>query len=293
MSRRFICGKSQRFPLCDGTHAALGWKCEDQTALPAYAFIAGRHNENLAERLASELGGVAVHAVPEAVRAARVVLLVDAASLGEVRALADRVDAPLRRLVAIDLDASLVAALFPGAEIATVSGDPPLRLWRAVRDAVRGDAPAGRTGHRLAPAFVSHAVVDEPVVLPTIGYLREHVGADLFVCADSIEVGARWFDAIVAELQARPTVVWLLSKDAAKSTFCSFEIGFAMASGKRVVVVSLDGERPPSFAQHLHAIDLQRRRAVRPWLDAHELLTEAVLDALAGGAPDSQGRAAC
>ncbi len=283
MAKRCICGKSERFPLCDGSHAALGWNCRDETARAAYAFVAGRHNENLAERLASDLAGVAVHAVSGAVRVARLVTVVDAASVAEVRDLADRVDAARRRVIAIDLDPALVASLFPEAEIITVSSDPPLALWRSVRAAVTGEPAATAIPRRLVPAFVSHAVADEPLVLPALGYLRAHAGADLFVCADSIEIGARWFETIVGELQQRPTLVWLLSRQAAQSTFCSFEVGYAMASAKRVVIVSLDGERPPSFAQHLHAIDLTRRRAVRPWLDGHELLTEALVEALAGG----------
>jgi hypothetical protein len=111
-------------------------------------------------------------------------------------------------------------------------------------------------------------------------HLREQASADLFVCADSIAVGSRWHDTLVGELERRPTLVWLLSRRSSQSTFCSFEVGFATAAGKRVVIISLDGERPPSFAQHLHMIDVERRRATKPWLDPHEALADAVVEAL-------------
>lgn len=292
MTKRCICGKSRRFPVCDGTHKTLDWVCgENVAARVDYAFVAAPHNENLAERLASELKGVAVHTVHEAIRAARLVLIVDAASIAEVRELSARVEAAHRRVVAIDLDAGLVASLFPESEVVAILDAPPLAVWRAVRDAVTRDADAPRASRKLAPAFVSHAVADEPLILPALGYLREHLRADLFVCADSIEIGSSWFDTIVGELRRRPTLVWILSKRSALSTFCAFEIGYAMASASRVVVVSIDGERPPSFAQHLHAIDVERRRTVRPWLDAHELLAEAVIEALAIDAPRVDERA--
>lgn len=248
-----------------------------------WAFVAGRHNENLAERLGSELQGIAVHGVKHAVRADRLVVIADAATLAEVRELAARVEAPRWRIVALDLDPGVVAAFFPDCEIVTATGEGAIALWRSVRDAVTRPADALPVPRALTPAFVSHAVADEPAILPTLDYLREQAGADLFVCADSIAVGTRWHDTLVGELERRPALVWLLSKRSSQSTFCSFEVGFATAAGKRVVIVSLDGERPPSFAQHLHAIDVERRRATKPWLDPHEALADAVIEALAAG----------
>lgn len=281
MAKRCICGRSQRQPLCDGSHASLGWTCAGETiARVAYAFVAGRHNENLAERLASELQGLAVHTVTATVHATRLVVIADPATLDEVRELCSRVEASGRRIIAIDLAPGLAAAIFDDAEIVTAAGEDPLALWRSVLESVTCPPQSPPRPRTLTPAFVSHAVADEPQILPTLTYLRRHAGADLFVCADSIDAGARWHDAIVGELRRRPILVWLLSKRSVASTFCSFEIGFATATEKRVIIVSLDGERPPSFAQHLHAIDLDRRRAARPWLDPHEALADALCDVL-------------
>ncbi len=281
MGKRCVCGKSRRPPLCDGSHASLGWTCTDlRVPRSPWAFVAGPHEENLAERLASELHGVAVHAVTHAVRAERLVVIANGASLGDVRALAARVDAARCRVVALDLDLGVASSLFPGAEVVAAGGEGAIALWRSVRDAVTRDVDAPPVPRALVPAFVSHAVADEAQILKALSYLREHVGADLFLCGDSIPVGTRWHDTIVGELRRRPVLVWLLSRRSAASTSCAFEVGFATASAKRVVIISLDGERPPTFAQHLHAIDIDRRRAARPWLDAHEAMADAMIEAL-------------
>lgn len=279
MSKRCICGKSGRWPLCDGSHKSLGWTCSVQTRAP-YAFVAGRNNENLAERLASELEGVAVHAVASPIRAGTLVVIADTTSLHEVRELTARVQAAAWRVVALELDPSLASQLFPEADIRVASGADALELWRSVHAAATRESLVPTPAAKLSPAFITHAVADEGAILPTLDYLRKHAGAELFLCADSIAAGSRWHDTILQELDRRPMLVWLLSKRSAASTFCSFEIGYAMASKKRIVIVSLDGERPPAFAQHLHALDLGRRRASRPWLTEREALADAVIEAL-------------
>ena len=288
--KRCICGRSKRLPICDGSHAVEDWACSaDASKRAPWAFVAGPHEENLAERLAAELDGVAVHMISEPLRAERVVVITALSGLDAVTQLLARVDAPSLKVIAIDVEPALLRPLLgplagDGGDVALAAacGDG-LELWRSVRQAVLDDAgPARRM--TLARAFVSHAVADEPVVLPPLEYVRRNLSADLFVCADSIEVGAQWREQIMKQLISRPKLVWLLSQASAASTFCAFEVGYAMARDMPLSIISLDGTRPPSFVQHLHMIDVTRERASRPWLDQGEALVEALISALALGA---------
>ena len=275
MAKRCICGRSTRLPLCDGSHADLAWACRaERSGRVPYAFVAGPHDENFAERLANELAGVAVHSIGGDVAADEVVVLASPAGLDEVDRLLKRVDAPRRRVIALEA-AAVIAGAFDGWQIVEAGGDT-LELWRSVRAAVTGQ-PADVAERELQATFLSHAVADEPLILPAVDYVRRHLDADVFLCADSIETGAIWHDTIVNELQARPAFVWLLSRAANSSSFCAFEIGYAMALNKPLTIISLDGTRPPAYVQHLHMIDLQRQRQARPWLDAREALIESLM----------------
>lgn len=275
MAKRCICGRSKRLPACDGSHSDSTWACRaERSSRAPYAFVAGPHDENLAERLAGELDGIAVHGTDDRVIAEEVVVLASPSGLDAVGRLLERVAAPRRRVISLDA-AQVIANAFDGWPIVAAGGET-LALWESVRAAVTGQ-PAAVHRHRLAPMFLSHAVADEALILPAVDYLRRHLDADLFVCADSIDTGASWHDAIVSELRVRPRLVWLLSRAAAASNFCAFEIGYAMALAKPLTIISLDGTPPPAYAQHLHMIDLARLRRVRPWLEAREALIESLM----------------
>jgi hypothetical protein len=283
MAKRCICGRSKRLPVCDGSHSAESWACRANGDRRApWCFVASQHEENIAERLASERGGIAAHMVEGRLRAERLIVLSDGTALDEVKREAARVDAPHRRVIALQTDPSVLACAFEGYELARADGDESLALWTSVLSALDGD-PTTVTQRALTRAFVSHAVSDEQTILPVVDYLRRHFGADLFLCADSIAPGSSWQQTIVNELEKRQLLVLLLSADAAASTFCAFEAGYAMARTTPIRIISLDGERPPAYVQHLHMLDLERRRAARPWLDIGEALADALLELLADG----------
>ena len=241
--------------------------------------MASPHNENLAERLAAKYQGIAAHTTDEPLRAERVVVLTEGTDLDHVKRLANRIDAPTRRVIALNLDAGLVAPAFGDWSVQSVSGSD-LELWGAVRKAVGSDAPTSQNSRKLGAAFLSHAVSDEQMLVDPIMYLRKHFDADLFVCADSIDSGKVWHDEIVSQLSSRDHFVLLLSSAINASTFCAFEVGYATALQKRVSLISLDGSRPPSYVQHLQMIDLRRRRSASPWLTEHDALLEALLEVL-------------
>jgi hypothetical protein len=282
-AKRCICGRSKAFPLCDGAHAAESWRCSARRGVRTpWCFVAGPQNENIAERLAAELGGVAAHATEPPIVAERLVALTEGYDLEHVRRLVEDVAAETRRALALGGHAGAVAAALEGWDVCSVEASG-LELWPAILGAVLATARAEEAAaapRALAPAFLSHAVADEATLLGPVGYLRRVYGAELFLCADSIEQGSVWHEAIAAELRTRPRFVLVLSSAAARSTFCAFEVGYALALGRKPALVSLDGTPPPSYVQHLQVVDLERRRAARPWLRRDEALTEALLGAV-------------
>ena len=281
MSRkRCICGRSSTMPICDGSHRSEDWSCrvEPQARAP-WCFVASPHNENLAERLAAKYQGIAAHTTDEPLRAERIVVLTEGTDLDHVKRVAKGIDAPTRRAIALNIDAGLVAPAFDGWSVQSVRGSN-LELWGAVRKALGSDAPMSQVPRKLGGAFLSHAVSDEKTLAQPIAYVRKHFNADLFVCTDSIGSGKVWHDEIVSQLRARDRFVLMLSSATTASTFCAFEVGFAAALEKQIALISLDGSRPPSYVQHLHMVDLQRRRSASPWLTEHDALLDAFLEVL-------------
>ncbi|MBV7337114.1 CDGSH iron-sulfur domain-containing protein [Chloroflexi bacterium TSY] len=53
-----VCGRSEQFPLCDGSHIAEDWACSDSSSWAEIGFCASYRFENLAHKLASHYQGV-------------------------------------------------------------------------------------------------------------------------------------------------------------------------------------------------------------------------------------------
>ena len=105
---------------------------------------------------------------------------------------------------------------------------------------------------------------------------------DVFVCGDSIPGGARWWDTILDALRQCDRFVLVLSEDARRSSWCAFEVGAAVAEGKPIQLIGLDGDPPPSFVSHLQMVDVPRMMRQRPWLSADDAIIEALLSPLVG-----------
>ncbi len=279
--KRCVCGRSRTFPVCDGSHVAERWRCRaDGRAEVPSCFVTARSLENLAERLASEHGGVALHDATDPVSARRVVVISDGTDLEGLLERAETVRATERVAIALDLDAGLLGGAFPGWTVLSVHSDD-LSLYAAVTGALSDLGRARSSAIEVERAFVSHAVADEGELAPALAYLRRHFGADLFVCGDSLRAGSEWHREITAELEARPVFLLVVSRASRASTFCAYEAGYAVARQKRLALVSLDGQPPPAHVQHLHVVDVERRLAARPWLDRTAALVESLLAALA------------
>jgi len=277
MPGRCICGRSETFPVCDGGHQSESWSCDHIGG--GTIVRGGRHLTSAALRLAHHLGARPVDpADPVPERAQRLVLLVDATDLPDLPTHLSRPTADHVEILAVDLPAAAVQTVAPEATVREVRCPNPLQLWRAVTAAL-ADQPARPA--ELDSAFVSHAVADEPLLLPVVDRLRRHAGADLFLCADSLQPGDRWLDRILAELDAARRFLLVVSAASAGSTFCAFETGWARRAGTPIYTVSLDGTPPPAFVGDVQAVDLVRHRAARPWLTPDEALTDVLVDLLA------------
>jgi hypothetical protein len=279
VARRCVCGRSKAYPLCDGAHASLGWTCTPHDAgRPAWCFVAGPASHNLAERLAHELGGVALHRAPEVTRAERLVVLLEGHEVDAIEASVARVEAPARQVWALGPEAVAAAGALGGATVILIA-EEGRSLWNALLAAARGEAAATRAPG-LLPTFLSHAVADEPALAGPLERLRRVHRADVFLCADSIAPGTAWEETILRELIARPRFVLAWSEATRASTSCAFEAGAARALGRHVRLVGLDGTPPPAFLQHLQVIDVPRQLRARPWLGFDEALLSALLAAI-------------
>ena len=280
--KRCICGNSKLFPLCDGSHRSKNWSCAGRPGrIAPWCFVAGPHNENLAAKLGAEFRGVAAHTVSGAISAERIVVISEGTDLECVVPMASRVSAPQRIAFAVNVDARVLAHAFPDWPVQAVEGDHSIELWQQIRSACTSGAESPKvTRAKLRSAFVSHAVSDEALIQLPIEYLRRFYQADIFACADSIASGASWHEQILGNLQERDVFVLLASEALLTSTFCAFETGHAMALGKPVALISLDGSPPPVFVQHLQTVDLERQQRLKPWLDREEALLEALLQVL-------------
>ena len=283
--KRCVCGRSRSFPTCDGSHGARPDGGAVWTCLPASAafaeqgFLAGRANHNLAERLAFEFGGIPVHSTREPIEVGRLVVLTEGYDLPELEAALSRIRARDRVVWGLGEASAVVAEAFSGWTYVAIE-DGGRSLWEELCRAARGELSPARPV-RLRRAFLSHAVADEGRLMPVVDRLRRTHQADVFVCADSIAAGAAWEPSIWRELTQRPTFLFAISKASVASVSCAFEAGAARALQKEIALVSLDGVTPPAFLQHLQSIDVPRRMAARPWLDAESALTAALLEAMA------------
>ena len=281
MARRCICGASSRFPVCDGSHGGQRWSCAQPAPREVeQLFVAGVHLANLAERLAFEHGGLAAHRHPGPLRARQLVVLSDGTDIHEIQSTLDRIDAEATRVVALGVPASALRAAFPGAPVEAAPDGEGAAVVGPIQSLLTGAASAAASPPS-GTLFVSHAVADEGTLQPAVDLLRGSLHLDVFACADSIPSGARWRDEIEGALRSAERFVLVVSRHSVASTWCAFEAGYALALGKPVTLISLDGSPPPGFLSHLQMQDLPRTVGRRPWMSPEEALLDAFLSAYA------------
>ena len=278
--KRCACGRSQSFPLCDGSHSSEGWTCSALDSLPVQrAFLAGPHLVNLAERLAHGMGGVAVGERHDMVRAVELVVLSDGSDVAWLRTRLETVDASRTKVIGIGLEPNVISWAFPDTECVAVPDDDPSGLWNAVARAV-GEAPEALPAHARPRIFLSHAVADEGRIFPVLKTLRDTYGLDIFVCADSIPAGREWQSEIRERLVQCDLFLLLSSRSVVQSTYCAFEVGMATALGKPIRIIHLEERSTPPYLSHVQGGSIPRLLVRKPWLTDEEALLDGILDAL-------------
>lgn len=242
-------------------------------------FAAGPHLTNLAEWLAHREGGIALHRQTGPVRAQRLVVLSDGTDVAALNAMLGRVSATERRLLAVGVPCSVLAAAFPGWAAESLASDDPLLLPSEAHRALQ-DTPADLPAV-LPSLFVSHAVADEAVLEPVLAALRGPLGVKVFACGDSLAPGRPWRADIEDALRSQDRFCFVASATSVASQWCAFEAGMAVALEKPVRVISLDGTPAAGFLSHVQMADLPRVRQRKPWLTLEDALVEAILASLA------------
>ena len=269
-------------PLCDGSHRSEGWECSgDTTEVVRFAFAANDNLRNLADRLAHRFQGRSLHSAADSARCERLVLVTDGQDVDALR----RISAAVRRtetlVLCIGMDPSVLGWAFPEAICVGIEDETGPLLWTRVQEAVSESSPAAAV--ERPRVFLSHSVLDEQELFPSIEALRNHFGLELFVCADSIPSGSGWHEEIRRRLEACDLFLFVGSEAAAASAFCAFEAGMAFALNKPIHVLSLDGSPPPTHLQSIQAVDVVRLRARKPWLTHADAILEACLTTLGPG----------
>ncbi len=245
----------------------------------ARVFVGGPAYHTVVERLGHAHRGVALHQVDGRLSTESLVVVTDGTDLDHIGPAMARVKAETTRILVVGADAGLVGPAFPGARVTPVAeSDQPAMFWRLLNAAL-ADQPVSVTGSTRL--FISHATDDEAGLQPAVDALRR-LGVSVFSCGDSIPGGARWWDHILGSLKDCDRFVSVLSPAARASTWCAFEAGAAVALGKPIQLVSLDGLPPPSFLAHLQMQDVARMQILRPWLNRQDAVLEALLAPIPG-----------
>ncbi|MEM7114194.1 MAG: TIR domain-containing protein [Chloroflexota bacterium] len=282
-----VCGRSDNFPLCDNSHEEEGWSCAADRSWNRLGFCASFRYQNLARKLASHyqaalvLPGEPQHVVE------RLITIVDGTDLHYPIAIQPQIQARQHWVVSLGSASGLLSTRLNASRVIDLSHISALQAFSHIRQVVDGDELGDETVGKTAvstttlnSAFISHAVKDEGLLLPAVHYLRDTFQADLFLCADSIPTGSNWQDSIYTALRQQSQFVVILTKAVLASHFCAFEIGMAYALNKPILILSLDGSRPPAFIQHIQAIDLPRIAQQKPWLTLADILLEELLRGL-------------
>lgn len=278
-----VCGRSKNFPICDNTHESEGWTCAVDVTWSKFGFCASYRYQNLARKLASHYEGALVLPGEHFHRVDVLATIVDGTDLAFPKSVQPELSAKKRIIFSLGTAGGLLQTIFPASEIVHLGQITVFDAFKQIRNLLDGgqrEATPTTLPQVLPSAFVSHAVSDEPLLMPVIDYLRHHFQADLFLCADSIQTGSNWQDTIYAALEGKDQFVVTLSEATLASHFCSFEIGMAFALKKPIMMLSLDGSRPFSFVQHIQAVNLPRIAKQKPWLTLSDILLDELLRGL-------------
>lgn len=178
-AQRCACGKSKRFPLCDGAHEGFGWSCV-RRKFTRLGFAADTVNQNVASRLAHQHRGALcllpsdpLAAAPAHNSVETLMLVLDGSELAFLTELAGKANAERIVVISLGVAPRLLAPSFAAAagrglsvacvDLSAVAHDVSL-VFRRISDVrrcqrARPPAPRGNTGKaRPSPPLSLSAV---------------------------------------------------------------------------------------------------------------------------------------
>lgn len=279
IQKRCICGKSSQFPICDGQHGTLGWRCTPST--PQFhpkVIVSSPHYVSLAEELAFRHGFVSHHSHPEILQCEELIIIHDNDELSALMRQLKYITHHKRRIIGIDCPPSPSLIEMPTDLTFHVQSMPLKSFLSAIDEAL--NAAQSITQSLPEQIFISHAVADEPFILPAIERLRRQFHTNIFLCADTIPAGQQWHDHIEAALRRSQVLIALCSESFNQSPYCAYEIGFAAALGTPIRPILLYDQGPPAYLQQLNAPSIPRIQRNSPWLSVTDALSAAFFLAL-------------
>ena len=276
MKRRCFCGQSILYPVCDGQHNQLGWTCASpEQPDPDLLISASPHSFNLAEKAAHHFKAKTLLNIRSQQHSQTLLYFCDGSDYAHFRRFDENTSAVKRIL--INLGEHLPHPNKGNWDVYQMAQDE-IHPIIEIEKILNGQSSSLRAGSQRK-IFLTHAIQDEDLLEPVIHKLRQDLGWEIFLCADSIQAGG-WFEQIEQELKNCDCQLFIVSKASIDSVFCAFETGLAMAWNKPIAMVGLDGHKPPAYLQHLQMFDCGRLANQKPWLNASEVLMDCTLSAL-------------
>lgn len=275
--KRCICKRSAQYPLCDGSHADKPWCSPTSNTSANSLIIASPSLSNLAEWWSHKVNAQILSDLRQSLQATveEVWVLFDGTQLPLLKALLDQIPHKRQRWVHTSDNAILPTNWIDARQ---QHMQLPMNFDLETLDPTRLQSfhPI-----QLDPIniFVSHAVSDEPLLMPVLKQIQQIYDVHFFICA---EIGNEdnWYAEIDTHLKECDVVWAFTSRDFAQSTFCAFEIGMTKALTKPLHIFALDASNPPAYIQHQQIQSLRRTHAYFPWLSETDILEQMCLQSL-------------
>ncbi|MGC6507197.1 MAG: TIR domain-containing protein [Myxococcota bacterium] len=277
--KRCICGRSNQFPLCDGQHGTLNWKCSPSSAqFHDRVIIGSSHYRSLTEEMAHRHQLVTHHTHPGVTHCDELIIIHDPDDITPLLGKIERIEHSRRRIISIDCLPSAILIRHPKTMGFQVNSNPLTELRVQVDQLL--NACKSQAKQLPESIFISHSIADEMDLKPCINRLRSQYQNHPFVCEDSIAAGHNWNQEIEQALRRSSVVLAFCSSAYQKSTYCAFEIGFAQALKIPIRPILIDDTYPPSHLQHLNAPSVQRIHRNNPWYTKTDAMMAAIFRAL-------------
>jgi len=264
--KQCICRKSSRFPICDGSHTKYSWCKPNTHSDVSTVVICSPSLTPLGEWWANHVQGLLFCDLSKSIEHTiqNLWILSDGIDIDILRVLLQQIPHSTEHWIHLSSAPLIPQNLLHRNNIELFHYQLPedITLDQLTISSLRPCTTKSPRHHNI---FVSHAVHDEPFLLPILQVLQDLYGIKFFNCAN-IPQRTEWYSIIESNLRQTDTVWAFCSTSFAKSTFCAFEIGLARGLDKTIDLISIDTSEPPAHLQHQNMASAVRTQHQRPWL---------------------------